>query len=152
MQNSNLSLFDFALVTGDIVAATANSVPTLNFSNSAVANISITASSPVTQTINIGNFPGLGYSEMKIVVEATAPPQFLNLSSIVYGGTVYGSSKIANYNANTGNYAIIDSNPHILTFGSNDGQNWFVDASSYGVAPEIVFHPQALVLRVTPQD
>lgn len=23
---------------------------------------------------------------------------------------------------------------HILTFGSNDGQNWFVDASSYGVA------------------
>jgi hypothetical protein len=132
MQNSNLSLFDFALVTGNISAATANSVPSLNFSNSSVANISITATTPVTQTINVANFPGLGYSEIKLIVSATNPPQFLDFTHLAIGATIYGGSKIANYNS--GNLVIVDTALHELTLGSADGFNWFIDSPSTAVA------------------
>lgn len=136
MYNSNLALLDFALVTGNIVAASANTIPTLNFSNTSVANIQITASSPTMQTINIVNFPGLGYSEQKLIVQTSTPPHYLNLSSIVPGGTanVSGNSAISGFNSSTGNFAITTTNPYHITLGSADGQNWNISSDGTAVA------------------
>jgi hypothetical protein len=136
MQNSNLSLFDFALVTSDIPASTANSVPTLSFSSIAVANISITSGTPVTQTINVANFPTLGYSELILQVEATTVPQFLNFSGIVPGGsiTTSGKSGIAGFNTSTANFAITTTNPYIIKISSTDGLNYILDSSTAAVA------------------
>ena len=147
MQNSNLSLFDFALVTADIPASTANSVPTLSFSSIAVANISITSGTPVTQTINVANFPTLGYSELILQVEATTVPQFLNFSGIVPGGsiTTSGESGIAGFNTSTANFAITTTNPYIIKISSTDGLNYVLDSSTTAVAksttPSIVGAP-----------
>jgi len=124
MQNSNLSLFDFALTISNITAATANSVPTLNFSSTAVANINITSGTPVTQTINIANFPQLGYSELVLQVESATVPQYLNFANVVVGGSLTTS----------GNIGIATTNPYILTLGSSDGLNFTLSAPTSAVA------------------
>jgi hypothetical protein len=136
MQNSNLSLFDFALTISNITAATANSVPTLNFSSTAVANINITSGTPVTQTINIANFPQLGYSELVLQVESATVPQYLNFANVVVGGslTTSGNIGIAGFNSSTANFAITTTNPYILTLGSSDGLNFTLSAPTSAVA------------------
>ena len=133
MQNSNLSLFDYALTVNNITAATANSVPTLSFSSAAVANINITSGTSVTQTINVSNFPSLGYSELIIQVEASTLPQFLNFANITPGGNLITSGGIAGFNANTANFAITSS-PKTIKLGSTDGINYSLSSSSTAVA------------------
>ena len=130
MQNSNLSLFDFAYTSANITATTANSVPTLNFTNTSVANINITAGSPTIQTINIANFPNLGYSEFRLQVEATTPPQYLNLSALVPGASLStsGNIGIAGFNSSTGNFTITSTTPLLITLGSLDGLNWLISS------------------------
>jgi hypothetical protein len=134
MQNSNLALFDYALVTANVVASSANSVPALSFANSAVANIFITAASPLTQTITLTNFPALGYSEYDLIVQATTPPQFLSFASLTSGANIYGGSKISGYNSTTANLTISTSEPRYFTFGSADGKNWFIASPSHAIA------------------
>lgn len=136
MKNSNLALVDFALVTSNITAATANSVPTLNFSNTAVANINITSASPVTQTINVSNFPNMGYSEMALQVKATNVPQYLNFANVVPSGTITtaGNIGIAGFNKTTANFAITTTNPYEIKIGSTDGTNFVLTSPSSAVA------------------
>jgi len=135
MQNSNLSLFDYGLVVSNITVSSSNSVPTLNFSNTAVANISITAGSPTVQTINISNFPGLGYSEIKLKVQSTTVPHYLNFASVVPGGSINTpDARIAGYNSATANFTISYMKPYLLTLGSTDGLNWTLSGDSTAVA------------------
>ena len=135
MQNSNLSLFDYGLVVSDISVNTSNSVPTLDFTKTSVANISITAGSSTVQTINISNFPGIGYSEIKLKVQASTVPQYLNFSAIVPGGTINTpDARIAGFNSSTANFAISYTKPYMLTLGSSDGLNWILSADSTAVA------------------
>jgi hypothetical protein len=136
MQNANLSLLDFAYSSANITASTANSVPTLSFTSSAVANIKITAGSPTTQTINVANFPALGYSELTLQVEATNVPQYLNFANVVPGGTIstYGNVGISGYNSSTANFAITTTIPYLITLGSSDGLNWFINSPTSAVA------------------
>lgn len=126
MQNSNLSLFDYGLVTSSIVASSANSVPALSFANTAVANIHITAGSPVIQTITFTNFPGLGYSEMKIIAQATTAPQTLNFANLTTGSAIYGGNAVNGYFSANNSVVLNTTQPKLLTFGSADGTNWFV--------------------------
>jgi hypothetical protein len=136
MQNSNLALFDFALVTASIPALSENSVPTLSFAVASVANINITSGTPVTQTINLVDFPSLGYSEMVIQAQATTVPQFLNLANLIPSGSLSTSSNIgiAGYNSATGNFAITSTNPYTLKFSSTDGLNYVLSSASSAVA------------------
>ena len=137
LQNSNLALLDFALVTSNITAATANSVPTLNFANTAVANIFISSPNSVTQTINLASFPQLGYSEMAIQVMASVVPQFLNFANIVPNGviTVAGNNGFAGYNTTTANFAITSAmTPYEIKIGSTDGTNFVLDSLTTAVA------------------
>ncbi len=126
MKNSNLSLFDYGLVTAGIVAASANSVPALSFANTAVANINITAAAPTVQTISLTNFPGIGYSEMTIIASATTTPQYLNFANLTPGAAIYGGGAISGFNTATSNLTISTTQPRLIKFGSADGTNWFV--------------------------
>jgi len=126
MQNSNLSLFDYGLVTSSVVASAANSVPTLSFANTAVANINITAGSPVIQSIAFSNFPGLGYSEMIIIAKAASAPQTLNFSNLTTGSSIYGGNAVANFFYANNSVVLTTTQPKLLKFGSADGTNWFI--------------------------
>lgn len=128
MVNGNLALMDIGLVTSDITAASANTVPTLNFSNTAVANIYITASSPEIQTINLTNFPNLGYSEIVLQLTATNPPQYINFSSLVPNGTINtnGNLNIPGYNKNAESYIITSDTTIYLKLVSSDGVNFIL--------------------------
>jgi hypothetical protein len=126
MQNSNLSIMDSGLVTSSVVASSANSVPTLNFANTAVANISITSGTSVIQSITFSNFPGLGYSEMTIIVTATTAPQFLNFSNVTPGAAIYGGNAVSGYFFANNTVILSTTQPKLLKFGSADGTNWFV--------------------------
>ena len=136
MQNSNLSLLDYALVSTNITATSSNSVPTLNFANLSVANINITAGSPTTQTINVANFPKLGYSEMVVKVNTVNTPQFLNFSAVVPGGSLQllDNAGIAGFNSSTANFAVTTTGPYIFKLGSSDGLNFTISAPTSAVA------------------
>lgn len=126
MQNANLSLLDYALVVSNIVATAANSVPTLNFSNTSVANINITAGASAIQSIAFSNFPGLGYSEMTIIAQATNVPQYLNFSNLTIGSTIYGGNGVTGFFSANNTVVLNTTQPKLLKFGSADGTNWFV--------------------------
>jgi hypothetical protein len=136
MENSNLALVDFALVTSNISVSSSNAVPTLNFSNTVVANIHISASATSTQTINVSNFPAFGYSEIILNVIADSTPQYLNFANITPDGSVntIGGKGIAGFNASTANFAITTTNPYQISLGSLDGVNYILDTPTSAVA------------------
>jgi len=132
MQNSNLSLFDFAytVYNGGNISSSQN-IP-LNFSNGYVQQYTLTSANSVITPI-ISNFPGLGYSEIVLDITAKATPQFVNLASITSTGNVYtnGNVGIAGYNATHSNITLTQANvPYTFKFSSSDGNNWVVSSPS----------------------
>lgn len=134
MINSNFITVDSALQVSNITASVSNAVPTLNFANTAVANIFITSGSPTTQTINISNFPNNGYSEMVLEVSAQSIPQFLNFSAITPGSTINRGGTISSFDTGNANLTLGSTQQHIIRLGSSDGVNWNISMNGYARA------------------
>ena len=136
MFNSNMSTYDSGLKVWDIGAiSTSNTVP-ISFGNGAVQTFSLTGTAGGTQTINLSDFPGLGYSEMVLNITATNTPQFVDFGNLVSGGTVStnGGVGIAGFNSSSANFAMTTTSPYSFILGSLDGVNWLLSVKGTAVA------------------
>ena len=136
MLNSNMSSYDSGLKVWNLGAITTSNTVPISFGNGAVQTFSLTGTAGGTQSVNISEFPGLGYSEVILNVTATNPPQFINFGNLVIGGTLStnGGVNIAGFNASTANFAMTSSSPYSFTLGSLDGINWTLSARGTAIA------------------
>lgn len=134
--NSNLSLSDFGYASYTQGNIAGSSTQVIDFTQGYYQQLQITAGTPQTQTLQIANFPGLGYSSVLLDITATSVPQYVNIASLVPGATVsvVGGAGIAGYSKANANFAVTQTTANYqLQLSSVDGTNWFVSAP-YGTA------------------
>ncbi len=136
MQNSNLAIYDYALVSASANNISASSVLTVDISESSVYPY-ILNQAGTTQTVNLINFPNLGYSEVILDITVNAAPQFINLATLSPSSVIStsGNIPIAGYNNLTANLCITNtSSPTIIKLASLDGVHWILSTSNFGAA------------------
>lgn len=136
MLNSNMSTYDSGLKVWNLGSISTSNTVLASFGNGAVQTFTLTGTAGGTQSINMADFPGLGYSEIVLQVTATNNPQFVDFGNLVAGGSVStnGGIGIAGFNSSTANFAMTSSNQYSFTLGSIDGLNWTLSAPGTAVA------------------
>jgi len=119
MQNANLSLYDHGLKVWN--NGTAGSVLNANFANGAYHTYTVGANC----SVNISNFPNLGYSELILDISTSASPVTINFSNVSPSSVTIDAGLVQNFNRSTQIYTIsAASSNNIIHIGSTDGTNW----------------------------
>jgi hypothetical protein len=130
MNNSNLSLTAYADSIYDHGEISGSSTIDVDMSAGTIHTFSLSTSS--VQTINVENFPGLGYSKIVLSVTANATPQYIDFSTIygsvsAYPQSTTGSDMLYAPQASNANLRLDSSYyNYLIDISSEDGTNWFV--------------------------